>query len=147
MGTAQKTLDTILIMESDVIPTSGEGLIAPVGSYCSVEDGSGFWYKFGPNDKDWRLISNNIITRNGTTNNGTVVFDISENDEAIFSELKFVKLSVNDSDNIYAFSWVLSVDKKSLTVTVKRITGFLLGATTTTNASNGTTVYIHIEGE
>jgi len=57
MSLSQITLDTILMMEGVADPTAGAGIAAPLGSFYSMEDGSGFYRKSGATDTDWTLVA------------------------------------------------------------------------------------------
>lgn len=71
MSTSQQTLETTLIMEDSTSPITLGGVAAPVGSYLTAEDGSGFFYKSGAADLDWEqfaYVNDPIFT-------GTVTID------------------------------------------------------------------------
>lgn len=61
------TLNGIKIIECDSSPALGLGLIAPIGSFASAKDGSGFFYKFGVADNGWSS-SGGISTIGGLYN-------------------------------------------------------------------------------
>ncbi len=52
------TLNGILILKTDTNPALTGGISAPVGSFCSANDGSGVFYKSGALDTDWTGLAN-----------------------------------------------------------------------------------------
>jgi len=55
------TIDKILAISCDTNPSIGVGLIAPVGSFASAVDGSGFYYKSTGSNTGWSLASNLLL--------------------------------------------------------------------------------------
>ena len=71
------TINGVLAISCDTDPSISGGLVAPVGSFASAKDGSGFYYKNGISNEGWSLASG------ATSVNGTVVLNFdSEQDRA-----------------------------------------------------------------
>jgi hypothetical protein len=71
------TINGVLAISCDTDPSISGGLVAPVGSFASAKDGSGFYYKSTVSNIGWSLASG------ATSVNGTVVLDFgSEQDRA-----------------------------------------------------------------
>jgi hypothetical protein len=72
------TINGVLAISCDTDPSTGIGLIAPIGSFASAFDGSGFYYKSGVGNTNWSLASG------ATSVNGTTVLDFgSESDRTV----------------------------------------------------------------
>jgi hypothetical protein len=89
------------------------------------------------------------FTDTAMTASGNAVFhltvDGSPTGTAIFTNANYFKAEVSDADNLYRYSYSLSPDKKTLTVTVK--TGEIsVGDLVFNSAVNGTPVYIYVKG-
>ena len=71
------TINGVLAISCDTDPSISGGLVAPVGSFASAKDGSGFYYKNTVSNTGWSLASG------ATSVNGTTVIDFgSEQDRA-----------------------------------------------------------------
>lgn len=59
-----QTLDSLLILATDVNPSTAGGVASPIGSFGSAVDGSGFFTKTGALDTDWSQVitSGNLLT-------------------------------------------------------------------------------------
>jgi hypothetical protein len=51
-----QTLDSLLILATDVNPSTAGGIASPIGSFGSAVDGSGFFIKTGVLDTDWSQV-------------------------------------------------------------------------------------------
>lgn len=80
--------------------------------------------------------------------------DHTSGGSALFTEVNYVDLNINDSANIYGRSYTLSGDLKTLTVSVTKqtFTGItllstpILGSVTLSAAPNGLSVNVKVEG-
>jgi hypothetical protein len=72
------TINGVLAISCDTDPSTGVGLFAPVGSFASAKDASGFYYKSGAGNTNWSLASG------ATSVNGTTVLNFgSESDRVV----------------------------------------------------------------
>ena len=63
-----QTLDDVLILSVDANPAPGVGTIAPIGSFATVNDGSGFYLKTGAGDTAWTILDTEPLSTVSTTN-------------------------------------------------------------------------------
>jgi len=80
-----QTLDSLLILATDVNPSTVGGTVAPIGSFGSAVDGSGLFTKIGALDTDWTKVlvatAAQVTTRiayydaNGLTGDANFVWD------------------------------------------------------------------------
>jgi hypothetical protein len=52
---SEKTIGQTLYIVSDINPSTGSGISAPIGSICSSKDGSGLYVKIGNSNTAWSL--------------------------------------------------------------------------------------------
>lgn len=58
-----QTLDSLLILATDVNPSTAGGIAAPIGSFGSATDGSGFFTKTGFLNTDWtQVVTGNLLS-------------------------------------------------------------------------------------
>lgn len=58
-----QTIDSVLVISTDIDPSIGLGTAAPTGSFCIAADGSGTFYKSAPTNTAWyRLTQSNDFT-------------------------------------------------------------------------------------
>lgn len=67
------TLSSIRILVVDSAPNTGAGVVAPVGSYAFLEDGSGAYFKQSSTDIDWRKVAFCTTGLNTQTGSYTLV--------------------------------------------------------------------------
>jgi hypothetical protein len=71
--------------------------------------------------------------------------DGSAPSDSIFTNVNYMKAEVNDADNNYSYTYSLSGDKRTLTVTVK-VASVVAGVLTFTAAPNSTPVSVFVKG-
>lgn len=77
------TINGVLAISCDTDPSTGIGLIAPIGSFASAADGSGFYYKSASGNTSWTLASG------ATSVNGTVVLNFGDESDRVVNSIKF----------------------------------------------------------
>lgn len=95
-------------------------------------------------------------TSTTTTTSGNAIFyltsDGTSTGTALYTNITYVQPVVNDATLNYTYGWIISVDKKTLTINTKVSTGIniaLLGLTllgTPANVPNGTIVSVLVKG-
>ena len=71
------TINGVLAISCDTDPSTGLGLVAPIGSFASAVDGSGFYYKSGSSNTDWSLASG------ATSVNGTTILNFGDESDRV----------------------------------------------------------------
>lgn len=72
------TINGVLAISCDTDPSISGGLVAPIGSFASAVDGSGFYYKSTSGNTGW------ILASGATSVNGTTVLNFgSESDRIV----------------------------------------------------------------
>lgn len=72
------TINGVLAISCDTDPSTGIGLVSPVGSFAAAKDGSGFYYKSTAGNTGW------ILASGATSVNGTTVLNFgSESDRIV----------------------------------------------------------------
>lgn len=91
-----------------------------------------------------------LYAASGTTTSGQIVFNmpLSPDGTSVFkNKITSIQPIVNSANASYAYSWVVSADRKTVTLTVNSITLNILGAVLLFNpAANGTPVNVLILG-
>lgn len=75
------TINGILAIKCDTDPSIGIGLVAPVGSFASAIDGSGFFYKSAVGNDAWTLASG------ATSLNGTTVLNFGDESDRVVNTI------------------------------------------------------------
>ena len=144
------TINGVLGIKCDVDPSTGIGLFAPIGSFATTIDGSGFYYKWGAANTEWETYTA-ILKLRGTVD---LVFGSEEN-----KTTTTILNSVITSSNVLSTSFIniangnTSLDDfmlNGVSFSIENIvdeTSFDLVATAINNASGTYRVkyYIQIE--
>lgn len=165
MSTSQQTLETTLIMEDSTSPITLGGVAAPVGSYLTAEDGSGFFYKSGAADLDWEQFAyvndptftgtvtiDSVLLMDAQTASRIAIIDASKNlisaDTATYpslTELSYVKgvtSSIQDQiDNLGTYIFLTGGDQSTTSASATAITDLV---TPTLEANSRYVIYGHI---
>jgi hypothetical protein len=156
------TINGVLAISCDVDPSAGIGLVAPIGSFASAVDGSGFYYKSTASNTGWSNVSQikgsigsvngEIPFGNGTANTlqSSANFTYVSNILTLGTPIIAGGTYVTDSDSILIIARTTDATVNSnahgyvdATIFKKNTNGFANNAYTDNGQTVGTANYDH----